>query len=103
MFSCGRWFSSSASKGREGGFHFIVDYVFFLLELPWGVIQLPWDPNRYDYICIHFFILATCNIGITHSRAISLRCGVLYFWPEVTFRQSVAHVTALTLIARTFC
>ena len=22
-------FSSSASKGREGGFHFIVDYVFF--------------------------------------------------------------------------
>ena len=28
MFSCGRWSSSNASKGREGGFHFIVDYVF---------------------------------------------------------------------------
>ena len=35
MFSCGHWFSSSASKGREGGFHFIVDYVFSF-ELQWG-------------------------------------------------------------------
>jgi hypothetical protein len=48
----------------------------FLLSCNGGMIQLPWDPDRYDYISIHFFFLATWNIW-DHSQSghfVEVRC-----------------------------
>ena len=35
---------------------------FFFLESNGGMIELAWDPDRYDYISIHCFFLATWSI-----------------------------------------
>jgi hypothetical protein len=68
-------FQAAPPKGGRVG-STLLWTTFFLLELQWGMIQLPWDPNRYDYISIHFFFLATWNIW-DHSQSghfVEVRC-----------------------------
>ena len=76
MFSCGHCFFKQRLQ-REGGWvPLYCGLRVFLLSCNGGMIQLPWDPDRYDYISIHFFFLATWNIW-DHSLSghfVEVRC-----------------------------
>jgi drug/metabolite transporter superfamily protein YnfA len=64
-----------ASKGREGAVHYFSG-LFLLFELQWVMLQLQWDPDRYDYISIHCFFLATWSIWdlSEHGEFVEVRC-----------------------------
>ena len=61
MVSCGHSFQVAPPKGGRVG-STLLWTCFLFLSSNVGMIELAWDPERYGYISIHLFFLATWNI-----------------------------------------